>query len=403
MPYLIISFIGCLFLIYSLSIRQLERKEVTGPMFFVLGGMSLAWLIATKETTLENGIDFVLPLIEVTLSIFLFSDAAKSKLGVLKHSFQYPSLLLFIALPITFLFGTACALFLFSELSLLQAALIAVILTPTDAALSKDLLMSNHVPEKLREGINTESGLNDGLCVPLFLILILIAQNPETAITFSTLSKVFITELGVGILVAVTSVAILIPLLRLAYSRHYFEKNTSPFLLFGFVMAVFAITQYFNGSGFIAAFVAGLMFDQFADKKISEELISGSEHIADFSSLLIWCLFGFVCAHLVFSHITLEIIIYSLLSTTVIRIFPVMLSLALTKLTLKEKFTFAWFGPRGLASIVFTLMVLESEIDNQYNIATIAMTTILFSVFIHGISTHPIIKSYIKNSEVQRD
>ena len=399
MEYLVISFIGVLFLVYSLTFRQLEKTEVTGPMFFVIGGILLATLLPNESSRIKTGIDFLLPFIELTLSIFLFSDAAKSKLSVLRHSFQYPSLLLFIALPLTLLLGIAVGLFLFADLSVIQAALLAIILTPTDAALSKGLLASTRVPEKIREGINTESGLNDGLCVPIFLIFILLAKNPESAITATQTLSVFGRELGLALLIAFTSTAIFIPCLNFAMKRHYFAQNTSPFLLLGFAMTVFSLTQYFHGSGFIAVFVAGLLFDKYATTKISKELIEDSEHIADFTSLMIWCLFGFVCAYLVLPKLNLAIITYALLSTTLIRIIPVMLSLQFTALTIKERFTFAWFGPRGLASIVFTLMVIDTQIENKFQIATIAMTTILFSVFIHGISTKPIADSFAKKTK----
>ncbi len=394
MTYLVIAFIGALFLIYSLTLRQLEKTEVTGPMFFVIGGIILANLVPNNGGELKAGVDLLLPFIELTLSIFLFSDAAKSKLSVLRHSFQYPGLLLFIALPLTLLLGIAVGLFLFAELSLIQAALIAIILTPTDAALSKGLLSSSEVPEKIREGINTESGLNDGLCVPVFLIFILLAKNPESAITTSHVVSVFSRELGIALLVAITSISIFIPSLNFAMKRHYFAQNTSPFLLLGFAMAVFSVTQYLHGSGFIAVFVAGLLFDKFSTKTVRTELIEDSEHIADFTSLMIWCLFGYACAYLVLPKLNFEIVTYALLSTTLIRIIPVMLSLLFTSLNLKERFTFAWFGPRGLASIVFTLMVIDEQIENKFQIASIAMTTILFSVFIHGISTKPIADSF---------
>jgi NhaP-type Na+/H+ or K+/H+ antiporter len=377
---------------------QLEKTEVTGPMFFVIGGITLANLVPNNGGELKAGVDLLLPFIELTLSIFLFSDAAKSKLSVLRHSFQYPGLLLFVALPLTLLLGIAVGLFLFAELSLIQAALIAIILTPTDAALSKGLLSSSEVPEKIREGINTESGLNDGLCVPVFLIFILLAKNPESAITTSHVVSVFSRELGIALLVAITSISIFIPSLNFAMKRHYFAQNTSPFLLLGFAMAVFSVTQYLHGSGFIAVFVAGLLFDKFSTKTVRTELIEDSEHIADFTSLMIWCLFGYACAYLVLPKLNFEIVTYALLSTTLIRIIPVMLSLLFTSLNLKERFTFAWFGPRGLASIVFTLMVIDEQIENKFQIASIAMTTILFSVFIHGISTKPIADSF-KNAK----
>lgn len=396
MEYTVLACVGLAFLIYSLSMRQLERVEVTGPMFFVVIGAAIAFLLPNETNYLKSDLDHLLPLIELTLSIFLFTDAAKTKLSVLKHSFQYPSLLLFVALPLTLMAGIIIASLMFSQLTLLQAALVAIILTPTDAALSKGLLNSSAVPEKIREGINTESGLNDGLCVPIFLVLMLLAQEPSSTISIADTALVFARELGVAIIIAALSMAIIIPLIKFAMNRHYFSNNTSPFLVVGIAMTIFSIAQSFHSSGFIAVFVAGLIFDKFTAQPLREKLVEDSEHIADFTGLLIWCLFGFVCSYLVLPKISLSVIVFALLSTTLIRIIPVMLSLQFTNLKIKERFTFAWFGPRGLASIVFTLMVIDTNIENKYQIATIAMTTILFSVFIHGMTTKPIADSFSK-------
>lgn len=376
MEYIVLAVVGLAFLIYSLSMHQLERAEITGPMFFVIIGALLGILLPSKTAHLTRDLDHLLPLIELTLSIFLFTDAAKTKLTVLKHSFQYPSLLLFVALPLTLL--------------------VAIILTPTDAALSKGLLNSSAVPEKIREGINTESGLNDGLCVPIFLVLMLLAKEPASAFSVYDTILVFARELGVAILVAIAAMGLIIPAIKFAMQRHYFSNNTSPFLVVGMAMAIFSIAQSLHSSGFIAVFVAGLIFDRFTDLTLRLKLVEDSEHIADFTGLLIWCLFGFVCSYLVLPELSWALVVFALLSTTLIRIIPVLLSLQFTKLKMKERFTFAWFGPRGLASIVFTLMVIDSSIENKYLIATIAMTTILFSVFIHGMSTKPIADSYLK-------
>lgn len=398
MQYSVLACVGLAFLIYSLSMRQLERFEITGPMFFVITGAAIAFLLPNETAYLKSDLDNLLPLIELTLSIFLFTDAAKTKLSVLKHSFQYPSLLLFVALPITLMAGIIIASLMFTQLSLLQAALVAIILTPTDAALSKGLLNSTAVPEKIREGINTESGLNDGLCVPIFLVLMLLAQEPSSTFSLADTGLVFARELGVAIIIAALSMAIIIPLIKYAMDRHYFSNNTSPFLVVGIAMTIFSIAQSFHSSGFIAVFIAGLIFDKFTEQPLRDKLVEDSEHIADFTGLLIWCLFGFVCSYLVLPKITWPIIVFALLSATLIRIIPVMLSLQFTNLKFKERLTFAWFGPRGLASIVFTLMVIDTNIENKYQIATIAMTTILFSVFIHGMTTKPIADSFSKRN-----
>ncbi|MDN3379580.1 MULTISPECIES: cation:proton antiporter [unclassified Pseudoalteromonas] len=399
MEYFVLASVGLAFLAYSISIRQLEIVEVTGPMFFVLVGMLIAFFIpeAPNESKyLSADLDKLLPLIELTLSIFLFTDAAKTKLSVLKHSFQYPSLLLFLALPLTLFSGITVASFMFTELTLVQAALVAIILTPTDAALSKGLLNSKQVPEKIREGINTESGLNDGLCVPVFLLLMLLAQEPEKSFSILSVAEIFVRELGLALFIAFTAMAVFIPLIKFAMQRHYFSNNTSPFLVIGMAMAIFSIAQSVHSSGFIAVFVAGLIFDRFTEQDLREKLVEDSEHIADFTGLLIWCLFGFVCSYLVFPKLNWQIALFAILSVTALRIIPVMLSLQFTNLKIKDRFTFAWFGPRGLASIVFTMMIIDTQIENKLQVATIAMTTILFSVFIHGMSTKPIADSYKK-------
>lgn len=396
MEYSVLAAVGLAFLIYSLSMHQLERAEITGPMFFVIIGALLGILLPSKTAHITRDLDHLLPLIELTLSIFLFTDAAKTKLTVLKHSFQYPSLLLFVALPLTLFAGIIIASLMFTQLTLIQAALVAIILTPTDAALSKGLLNSSAVPEKIREGINTESGLNDGLCVPIFLVLMLLAQEPSSTISVADTVLVFARELGVAIIIAALSMAIIIRLIKFSMVRHYFSNNTSPFLVVGIAMTIFSIAQSFHSSGFIAVFVAGLIFDKFTEQSLREKLVEDSEHIADFTALLIWCLFGFVCSYLVLPELSWALAVFALLSTTLIRIIPVMLSLQFTNLKMKDRFTFAWFGPRGLASIVFTLMVIDTNIENKYQIATIAMTTILFSVFIHGMTTKPIADSFSK-------
>jgi NhaP-type Na+/H+ or K+/H+ antiporter len=365
-------------------------------MFFIIAGILLAFVWPDFANELKGSFSYLLPAVELSLCVIIFSDAAKARLKVLEHSLQYPSLLLFIALPLTIIFGTITALVLFDTLSVIQAMLLALILTPTDAALSRGIILNNTVPAYIREGINTESGLNDGLCVPLFLLFLSIAESSLASVSIMEVALLFARELGIAILIAVLGIGLLIPLLKAAYAHHYFATRSSPFLLVSFIIFIFSVTQYFKGSGFIAAFVAGLLYARFAPKKLSHQLIMESEYLADMIALLVWCLLGMVSVYLVFDKLSWLIVLYACLSATVIRMFPVMLSLLFTGLNYKERLTFAWFGPRGLASIVFTLMLLESQIPGAEQIAMIAITTILISVFIHGISTNPIAHSYDK-------
>lgn len=391
MEYQLAAALGLAFFIYSVSFRRLARAELTGPMYFVIVGAALAWAFS-DAMKVDQPLSALLPLVELTLAVFLFTDAAKTRINVLKSQFKYPLVLLFVALPVTFFATFALGYLLFPHMHIIALALLAIILTPTDAALSKGLLESQSVPEKIRESINVESGLNDGMCVPIFLFLFLSWQHGEFQ-GAATMLTFLIEEIGIALIVGVTVTYGALKLTQVSATRHYFEKSSSPFLVLSVAVSVFTLAQLLGGSGFVAAFVGGLVFDKFYRADDDEKLIEDSEHIADFFAYLIWCLFG-AYAFIQLQTIDLNIykVLFAFLAATLVRVVPVMLSLIpFNKLSLKEKFTLAWFGPRGLASIVFTLMVLESTENGLTELATL---TILMSVFIHGITTRPIANSY---------
>lgn len=394
MIYSLLAIVAVVFFFYSISIRQLERAELTGPMLFVALGGVLGVLYVEAQPA-EFTVSQWLPLVELTLAVFLFTDAAKTRFAIVRAIYYYPILLLAVALPLTFLAITLVGLWLFPELSLFAAALLAIILSPTDAALSKGFLESPAVPAQLKEAINIESGLNDGLCVPIFLFLFAswqVSQWQESGL----IALYVVKELGIALLCALALSTLAIGLLKYAQKKHYFELNSSPFLILGLAVAIFCITQQLHGSGFVAVFITGLLFDRFYSKGKNIRLITDSEHIAEFFALLIWCLFG-VFAYLQLSQeqTSWQMWLFALLAATLLRVIPVLLTLKLaSKLSLKHSFTLAWFGPRGLASIVFTLMVLQ---HSEGLIAHLATLTILCSVFIHGITTRPIANSFTQS------
>ncbi|MEM0516447.1 cation:proton antiporter [Pseudoalteromonas sp. YIC-827] len=399
MEYYIAILLALAFFIYSISFRQLARAELTGPMYFVLTGMVVA-AIFVAEFKINQPLDQLLPLVELTLAVVLFSDAAKTRLAILKREFKYPLVLLFVALPLTFFATVLTGYVLFPEMGLLALALLAIILTPTDAALSKGILEAKAVPLNIREAINVESGLNDGLCVPIFLFLFLSWQlgswqDPMKMLEFMG------REVGIALVVAVVITWVATRLIQYSASRHFFEKTSSPFLILSLAIVNYAVAQGVGGSGFVAAFIAGLLFDHLYRPSKDMRLIEQSEHIAEFFSYLIWCLFGaYSYWQLLSIDLSWEKVIFALIAATLVRVIPVLFSLMLFNgLNFKEKFTLAWFGPRGLASIVFTLMVLDSADGSLSELATL---TILTSVFIHGITTRPIANSFNKKSRAKK-
>ena len=405
MIYTLIAVIGLSIFIYSISVRQLDRAELTAPMWFVLTGFVIGWVWTNVDATQQalamdmEGLQTLLPIIELTLAIYLFSDAAKTRLRVLSHSFQLP-LKLLIGLPFTMLFAATVAHFLF-QLSWLLSFIVAVIITPTDATLCKTFITDKGVPSRLREAINVESGLNDGLCIPAFLFLLAVLSDNMQPTTGSFVS-LFAREVGIALAVAVGLTMTIIWLLKKAYNHHYFASKTSPFLFVGIAFLVFAVTQAQHGSGFIAAFISGLLFDKYYRDEFKDQLIEEGEHLAEFAALMIWVVFGMAASVVLLVNVQWQVWLYALLATALFRLLPVYMCLLGKGLSNKERFTLAWFGPKGLASVVLTLMLLTEEVTHGMQVTQIAMATVLLSIFVFGFSSRPISKLFKKPKQTTK-
>ncbi|KAF7788352.1 hypothetical protein PRUB_a2989 [Pseudoalteromonas rubra] len=383
--YLVLAWLGLAIFLYSIIIRQLQRAEFTGPMWFVLFGCALGWYFQDSLTLKVDTLREFLPLVELILAIFLFSDAAKTRLRVLLHSYQLP-LLLLLALPLTMGFAALGAHALLS-LPWLSCFILAIMLTPTDAALCQSFIQEKQVPAQLREAINVESGLNDGLCVPVFLFLLgssLYTQQPAE----HSLGALFLHEVGLALVVALVLTVVSVYLIKLTYRHHFFAAKSSPFLFIGIAIAVFSATQLLGGSGFIAVFISGLLFDYGFRDALKDKLIEESEQIADLAAYILWVIFGISASILLFTTFDWRIWAYALLAVAVFRFFPVVLLLLACRLGWRERVVLAWFGPKGLASVVLSLMLLGSNLPHSLFITKITTATVLLSIFIFGVSGH---------------
>ncbi|MCO7188689.1 MULTISPECIES: cation:proton antiporter [unclassified Pseudoalteromonas] len=383
--YLVLAWMGLAIFLYSIAIRQLKRAEFTGPMWFVLFGCALGWYFQESlSLRLENLREF-LPLVELILAIFLFSDAAKTRLRVLLHSYQLP-LLLLLALPLTMGLAALGAHWLLS-LPWLPGLILAIMLTPTDAALCQSFIQDKQVPAKLREAINVESGLNDGLCVPVFLFLLSSSIHTQAPSGHSLL-MLFLQEVGIALAVALMLTIAAIWLIKLTYRHHFFAAKSSPFLFIGIAIGVFSLTQLLEGSGFIAVFISGLLFDYGFRDAFKDKLIEESEQIAELAAYILWVIFGISASVLLFTAFEWQIWLYALLAVVVFRFIPVMVLLMPTRLDWRAQVTLAWFGPKGLASVVLSLMLLGSNLAYSLLLTKITAATVLLSIFIFGVSGH---------------
>ncbi len=390
MMYEILAILAVFIFLYSISSGGLERTPVNGAIVFASFGL-LFGPLGLGLLNLDVDAEGLRTLAELTLALILFTDAAHANLAVLIKNFRIPQRLLLIGLPLTILLGFIVGIMVFKQLSLLEIVILSVILAPTDAALGKAVVTDKSVPENIREGLNVESGLNDGICVPiLFVFLALMADsNVANNLSFPAL-RLFAEEIGIGIAVGAALAILSARLIKYSVDRKWITNTWQQLTVAALAIACFALAQALGGSGFIAAFAAGLIFGVIS-KPHKHNLLLAAEGTGDVFALITWVVFGSAVISKVIGNFTWEIVLYAALSLTLIRMLPVFLALSGIGLRTDEKLFIGWFGPRGLASIVFGVIVLNEHLPGGELIALTAVCTILLSIIAHGLSAHSLV------------
>lgn len=378
--------------LYSIASAKLEKTSFSGAVLFTICGLALGPM-GLGVLQLNVDAELLRTLAELTLALVLFTDASNANLRVLKKSFHIPQRLLLLGLPLTILFGVVAGLFMFDHLTFFEVAILATMLAPTDAALGKAVVTDNRVPFNIREGLNVESGLNDGICVPILFVFLTLAakMSPETSPTLLTIKQV-VGQIGIGVVTGLVLIFIGNWLLNRCINRAWITETWHQLPVPAMAVACFAIAQWLGGSGFIASFVGGLLFGKL-EKQRKHKLLLAAEGTGDTLALYTWVLFGAAVVGQYFEQFTWQVVVYSILSLTVIRMLPVFLVLGGIKLRVEEKLFIGWFGPRGLASIVFGVIVLNTHLPGGSTITVTVVCTIILSVILHGVSAHPLVKS----------
>lgn len=374
---------------YSLIAGRIERSFISGPIVFVVAGLImgpfvLGWL---QDDLSRTGLRV---LADLTLAMVLFCDASCSNLSVLKRWADIPSRMLLFGLPGAILLGVTAGFVLFPNLSLFEIAALATMLAATDAALGKAVVTNKIVPERLREGLNFESGLNDGLCVPiLFVFLALAAGNVgEGGVAEMTLHLV-LEELGIGLAVGLGVTFVGAQMFRFCHQRGWITDIWRQATVISLALSCFFIAQSLHGSGYIAAFSGGLLFGYLA-KDATHKLVLAAEGYGEVLALMTWMLFGAVVIVKSFDSFTWTMLIYAILSLTVVRMLPIFLCLQGGGEKTPSRLFLGWFGPRGLASVVFAVIVMEAELPGSHFIAMTVVCTVLLSLIAHGVTAKPL-------------
>jgi len=393
-----LAVLAAVVLAYSLVSRRLELSAISAPMVFVGAGIVAGPdVLDLVELDLREGTAFHIA--ELTLAFLLFADAARIDLGSLRTHADLPRRLLGIGMPLTILLGMAAGAVLLTELEFWEAAIVAAVLAPTDAALGQVVVSSRAVPARIREGLLVESGLNDGLSVPFLALFIALAADqavPEAKDWF-----VFaIEQIGLGMLIGAAVGGGGAWLVERSAARGLTTSLFEQFAVLALAVLAFVLADEAGGNGFIAAFVGGLAAGK-AGALAGERIFEFTEEQGQLLGLAVFFMFGTVAIALL-DAADLGIVLYAALSLTLVRMVPVAAAVRGMGLRPSTVAFMGWFGPRGLASIILALVVVDEEPElPALGVILAAMTvTVLASVVLHGLSAPPFVRSY--GREVER-
>jgi NhaP-type Na+/H+ or K+/H+ antiporter len=300
--------------------------------------------------------------------------------------------LLGVGLPLTIGLGTLLALALFGGMSIWLALLVGAALAPTDAALGAGMMVNPAVPARIRRLLNVESGLNDGIATPFVLVAIAGAQTAEQAHAAGPGKAV--AELAVGLLIGVAVGGAGGWVVRLARRRGWAAEGFAGAAVLGLAICAYACALALHGNGFIAAFTGGLAYGAVGGRRAAR-LVPFVEETGALVSLLVWLAFGAVAVAAAVQSLTWQIVLYAVLSLTVIRMAPAAAALAGARLGRAAVVLVGWFGPRGLASVVFALLALEDIGQPAASQAVAVITvTVLLSVIAHGVTADPLARRF---------
>jgi NhaP-type Na+/H+ or K+/H+ antiporter len=382
--------VGLVLLLVAGISRQLSGTPVTPAMVTVALGL-LAGPLVLGDLNAGPTSATVRTLAEATLAVVLFSDSSRIDLRALRREASIPVRLLGVGLPLTIAAGALAASALFSSFSLSEALILGVILAPTDAGLGAAVVTDTRLPQRVRQSLNVESGLNDGICVPLLLIVLASASGTGTpAHPLGVLGE----EIGCGLIGGATAGVLAGYIVVLAGRRRLIDENWRQVIPVAAATLAFGVADALGGSGFIAAFVAGVLYGLIV-RSDTAKTMGFTEQTGALLDAVTFLVFGAVLLGPALEVLSWQIVLYALLSLTVVRMLPVAIALWGTHARAPTVAFIGWFGPRGLASIVFAVFIEDTHQAHSTTILTVTYLTVGLSVLLHGLSAAPLVKRYV--------
>jgi NhaP-type Na+/H+ or K+/H+ antiporter len=377
---------------FALAARRLARVSVGPALFFVVLGMAAA--VGWSGSVPEIDAEAVLQIVEITLALILFTDASSIDIAALRREAGLVARLLSVGLLLSIVLGTLLAGLLFPDLPIGVLLLIGAAVAPTDAALGQPVVADLRVPARIRRLLNAESGLNDGIATPFVVLAIALISAEGTG------HGDWITEaLGQAVLGTLTGIVLGLlggTLLVVADRREWASDGSRQLVVLALAMAAYFGAIALGGNGFIAAFVGGLAFGA-ASRHAEEGAEVFAEAAGSIMSILVWIAAGAAFVRFLTQAPDLRPLIYAVVSLTIVRMLPVAIALLGTGLRRDTVAFVGWFGPRGLATIVFAILGLDAMHGSSIPIELVGATfawTVLLSVILHGLTAAPLAAWY---------
>jgi sodium/hydrogen antiporter len=382
-------------LVYALTCRWLERVGVTAAMVFVAVGV-LVGTTGLGLVAVDPHAHWFLVVAEVTLCLLLFCDAARLRLRQVGHDLGPVLRLLGLGLPLTVITGTLLVVVVFPERGWVAAALVAAILAPTDAALGAAVVSDRRVPVRVRRILGMESGLNDGLATPVVAVLIAVAASQAGLAGEQAWQVRAVYSLGVGVVVGAGLGCGGGLVLRWCRHRGWTSPLSVQVAVFTLALGCYFGATSIEANGFVAAFVGGLMLAATTGMRAAEEELAFTETLGVLASQVVWLLFGAAMVGPALGRMTGGTVLVALGALTVVRMVPVAVAMTGSRWSPATIGFIGWFGPRGLATVIFALVALQSLDSTGLadHVLDVAAVTVLVSIVAHGFSAGPLAVRY---------
>jgi len=373
--------------------RRLTGTPITPAILFVSIGLVVGPEVL-DAVDISSTTSTVRALAEATLALVLFADASRIDFARLRREVSVPLRLLGLGLPLTIALGALGAAVILDQLTFGEALILAVILAPTDAALGQAVVTEPRVPGRIRQSLNVESGLNDGICVPLLFAAVAAADVESHISEGRSAATLLFEEIGYGIAGGLIAGILIGAVVVYAGRRDLIVSNWRQVIPAAGAALAYGTASALDGSGFIAAFVAGMTF-RAVIRRDPEDINRLTEEVGGVLNGVTFILFGAILLGPALGELTWQLALYAVLSLTVVRMVPVAIAMLGSHARRATVGFLGWFGPRGLASIVFAVIVIEeSELPHADLIVLAIYLTVGLSVFAHGLTAAPLANRY---------